>query len=132
MPGLPGRPTATSSACSRWRNACARRGIGSHKKAPLLVRLDSGFDSAALMRSLEACNQSGQPQVDWLIKWNPRSTGTAEVLARREAAPATQWQQPRAGKRVVVWEEQVTVQGIARPVRRVLRLGRTATACLGG
>ena len=91
-------------------------------KAPLLVRLDSGFDSAALMRSIEGCNQAGQPQVDWLIKWNPRSKGTAEVLARLEADPATQWQQPRAGKRVAVWEEQVTVEGIARPVRRVLRL----------
>ena len=41
---------------------------------------------------------------------------------RLEAGPATQWQQPRAGKRVAVWEEHVTVQGIARPVRRVLRL----------
>ena len=100
----------------------AQRLSAAGPKAPLLVRLDSGFDSAALMRSIEGCNQAGQPQVDWLIKWNLRSKGTAEVLARLEADPATQWQQPRAGKRVTVWEEAVTVQGIARPVRRVLRL----------
>ena len=37
-------------------------------KAPLPVRLHSGFDSAALMRSIEGCNQAGPPQVDWLIK----------------------------------------------------------------
>ena len=97
-------------------------GRGSQKNAPILLRLDSGFDSAALMRSIEGCNQTGQPQVDWLIKWNPRSKGTAEVLARLEADPATRWQQPRAGKPVAVWEEAVTVEGIVRPVRRVLRL----------
>ncbi len=43
------------------------------------------------------------------------------MLARLQADPATRWQQPGAGKRVAVWEEPVTVQGIARPVRRVLR-----------
>ena len=100
----------------------AQRLSAAGPKAPILVRLDSGFDSAALMRSIEGNNQAGQPQVDWLIKWNPRSKGTAEVLARLEADPATQWQQPRAGKRMAVWEEQITVEGIARPVRRVLRL----------
>ena len=100
----------------------AQRLSAAGPKAPILARLDSGFDSAALMRSIEACNESGQPQVDWLIKWNPRSKGTAEVLARLEADPATRWQQPRAGKRMAVWEEKITVEGIARPVRRVLRL----------
>lgn len=56
-------------------------------KAPILTRLDSGFDSAALMRSIEACNQPGQPQVDWLIKWNPRGVDTAALLARLDFEP---------------------------------------------
>jgi hypothetical protein len=91
-------------------------------KAPILARLDSGFDSAALMRSIEACNQSGQPQVDWLIKWNPRSVDSAALLARLDADPDTRWHKPRAGKRVTVWEEAIKVEGITRPLRRVLRL----------
>lgn len=91
-------------------------------KAPILARLDSGFDSAALMRSIEACNKAGQPQVDWLIKWNPRSVDTASVLARLDANPDTHWHKPRAGKRVSVWEEAVSIEGVARPVRRILKL----------
>jgi Transposase DDE domain group 1 len=91
-------------------------------KAPILARLDSGFDSAALMRSIEGCNQAGQPQVDWLIKWNPRSVDTAGLLARLDTEPNTRWHKPRAGKRMTVWEEAVSVEGISRPVRRILRL----------
>jgi hypothetical protein len=97
-------------------------GHGPNKNAPILARLDSGFDSTALMRSIEACNQAVLPHVDWLIKWNPRSVDTASVLARLDADPATRWHKPRAGKRVTVWEEAVSVEGIARPVRRILRL----------
>ena len=47
-------------------------GHGSQKSAPILARLDSGFDSVRLMRGIESCNRQGMPQVDWLIKWNPR------------------------------------------------------------
>jgi hypothetical protein len=111
----------------------AQRLSAAGPKAPLLARLDSGFDSAALMRSIEACNpsnQAGQPQVDWLIKWNPRSIDKAAVLARREADTQTQWQQPREGKRLTVWEEAVSVEGITRPVRRIYRLvERTIERC---
>ena len=45
-------------------------------KAPILMRLDSGFDSARLTRSIERCNRAGQPQVDWLIKWRTRAQPT--------------------------------------------------------
>ena len=91
-------------------------------KAPILARLDSGFDSVRLMREIEACNQPGMPQVDWLIKWNPRSTDVGALAERLAADAATRWEQPRAGKRVTMWEQPVIVEGIARPVRRVLRL----------
>lgn len=100
----------------------AQRLSAAGPKAPLLARLDSGFDSAALMRSIEACNQAGVPQVDWLIKWNPRSMNTAALMARLDADPTTVWQCPRAGKRVTVWEEPLRNEGVERPLRRVMRL----------
>jgi hypothetical protein len=100
-------------------------------KAPILARLDSGFDSAALMRSIEACNQPGQPQVDWLIKWNPRGVDTAALLARLDAEPGTLWHKPRQGKRVAVWEQAIQIEGIGRPLRRVLRLVEREIDCRG-
>lgn len=100
----------------------AQRLSAAGPKAPILARLDSGFDSVALMRSIEDCNQAGQPQVDWLIKWNPRSVDSAALLARLQADPSTQWHKPREGKRVTVWEEAIQVEGISRGLRRVFRL----------
>ena len=111
----------------------AQRLSAAGPKAPLLARLDSGFDSAALMTCLEGMNQPGQVQVDWLIKWNPRSTDRAEMVAELDARSRTdgapQWTHPRPGKRVALWEQAVQIPGIERPVRRVLRLAeRTITA----
>ena len=112
----------------------AQRLSAAGPKAPLLARLDSGFDSAALMVCLEAMNrpsvgaarQPGLPQVDWLIKWNPRSTDRAEMAARFDAAQHSsavlRWEHPRKGKRVALWEQPVQIEGVQRPVRRVLRL----------
>ena len=91
-------------------------------KAPILARLDSGFDSARLMRVIEASKRAGMPQVDWLIKWNPRTTDVAALWARLDADATTRWEQPRAGKRVTLWEQAVSIEGVNRPVRRVLRL----------
>ena len=99
----------------------AQRLSAAGPKAPLLARLDSGFDSAALMTSIEALNVPGLPQVDWLIKWNPRSTDLAELACERDAA-GTAWEHPRRGKRVAIWEQTVAVPGVQRTVRRVLRL----------
>ena len=100
----------------------AQRLSAAGPQAPILARLDSGFDSVRLMRGIESCNRAGAPQVDWLIKWNPRSTDVAALGARLDADAATQWEHPRAGKRVTIWEQPVAVEGIERPVRRVLRL----------
>lgn len=100
----------------------AQRLSAAGPKAPILLRLDAGFDSLDLMRTVEAFNSAGVPQVDFLIKWNPRSTNVAELAARLDADPTTCWQQPREGKRVAVWEQQVAVPSVERPVRRVLRL----------
>ncbi len=103
-------------------------GQGSQRNAPLLARLDSGFDAAALMASIEALNAPDLPQVDWLIKWNPRSTERAELAAQIDAglqdghSGAVRWEHPRPGKRVALWEQPTRVEGVSRPVRRVLRL----------
>ena len=100
----------------------AQRLSAAGPKAPILLRLDSGFDSAHLTRTIEACNRPGLPQVDFLVKWNPRSTDVEGLAARLDADGATRWEQARAGKRVTTWEQPVEIDGIARPVRRVLRL----------
>ena len=67
----------------------AQRLSAAGPKAPLLARLDSGFDSAALMTCVESMNQPGQRQpsvqVDFLIKWNPRSTDCDEMAAQLDA-----------------------------------------------
>jgi hypothetical protein len=67
-------------------------------------------------------NTKGLPRVDWLIKWNPRTTDVSAIMAEREADASTRWEHPRAGKRVTVWEQVVQIEGLKRPVRRVLRL----------
>ena len=100
----------------------AQRLSAAGPKAPILARLDSGFDSVRLMRGIESCNRQGMAQVDWLIKWNPRTTDVAALAARLDADATTHWEQPRAGKRVTRWEQAVTIESIQRPVRRVLRL----------
>ena len=100
----------------------AQRLSAAGPQAPILARLDSGFDSVRLMRGIESRNHAGAAQVDWLIKWNQRSTDVAALGARLDADAATQWEHPRAGKRVTIWEQAVDIEGIQRPVRRVLRL----------
>lgn len=103
----------------------AQRLSASGPKAPLLARLDSGFDSVLLMRGIEACNQTraaGLPQVDWLIKWNPRSTNVQALAQRLTDDGTTLWTAPREGKRVTLWEHSIAIEGVQRPVRRVLRM----------
>jgi Transposase DDE domain group 1 len=99
----------------------AQRLSAAGPKAPLLARLDSGFDSAALMECIESMNRPGVPRADWIIKWNPRKTDPAQMAAELDAAGVT-WEHPRKGKRVVTWEQVVELPGVQRRVRRVLRL----------
>jgi Transposase DDE domain group 1 len=99
----------------------AQRLSAAGPKAPLLVRLDSGFDSASLMACLDEMNEPGVPRTDWIIKWNPRSTNVAEMAAELDAAGTT-WEHPRSGKRMIILERSVEVADVKHPVRRVLRL----------
>lgn len=92
--------------------------------------MDSGFDAARLMSRAESRNQGGMGsnasagavQVDFLIKWNPRSTDVAALAARLSDDPTICREQPRADKRITTWEQALTVDGIQQHVRRVMRL----------
>lgn len=121
------RPGAQHSASETLYNLqtvvpMAQRLSAAGPKAPILVRMDAGFCSAALMAELQRSNTAGLPRVDFLIKWNPRKTDPVEVLRQRELQAGVVWQHPRPGKRVAVWEVPVQVEGIAHPVRRILRI----------
>lgn len=105
-----------------WVIPMAQRLSAGGPKAPILARLDSGFDSAALMSKIESYNAPGQTQVDWLIKWNPRTTNVAALAQRLALDSAAVWEHPRAGKRVTLWEQALAIEGVKRPLRRVLRL----------
>ena len=99
----------------------AQRLSAAGPKAPLLARLDSGFDSTALMACCESMSLPSVPQLDWIIKWNSRSTDAAQLANELDAA-GTAWEHRRAGKRMATWEQTVQVPRVQRAVRRVLRL----------
>jgi hypothetical protein len=127
------RPGTQHSACETEFNLesiipmAQRLSAGAGRKAaPILLREDSGFDSATHIRDILSYNKPGRPRVDFLIKWNPRGTNVRELAARHELDAAARWEHPRDGKRVLVWEEALNVEGVEQPLRRVLRLvGRT-------
>ena len=115
----------------------AQRLSAAGPKARLLLRLDSGFDAAALMDCVESMNPPADPEpapgkpvspgVDWIIKWNPRRADLAEIAAERDALVADQpaeiaWEHPRVGKRLITWEQPVPVPKGRPARRRVLRL----------
>jgi len=104
----------------------AQRLSATGPNARILARLDSGFDSAKLVRGILACNGVSLPQVDSLIKWNPRTTDMAALATRLDADNATHWEHPGAGKRMTVREEFVTIGGVQRSLRRVIRLSERA------
>jgi len=120
-PGVQHSARGTSLDLSHIVPMAQRLSAGS-SKAPILARLDAGFDSAQIMRELDSCNTPGLPRVDWLIKWNPRKNEPATLAALLDGNEATRWQQPREGKRVTMWDEQVPIDGLGHNVRRVMRL----------
>ncbi|MGH8677346.1 MAG: IS1380 family transposase [Burkholderiales bacterium] len=82
---------------------------------PLLVRLDSGFDSAKLYAELERQN-AALGKVDWIVKWNPRGYNVQADYQQLLADPFREWTTLRAGKRVTLWRQVIGAQ------RRVYRL----------
>lgn len=130
------RPGAQHSARETQYNLervipMAQRLSAGGPRAPILVRMDSGFDSQALITAVMTSNSGGQPQVDVLLKWNPRTSDVQAIADRLNADEATIWQQPRPGKRVTVWEESLQIPGVEQPLRRVLRLIERSTDAKG-
>lgn len=89
---------------------------------PLLVRADSGFDSAAIFATLAAARAAGR--LDWLVKWNPRTFDKAALHQRLAAEASTVWTSPREGKRETFLVEAITREheGVSMAMRRVIHL----------
>lgn len=92
---------------------------------PLLVRADSGFDSAALLFQLAAFGDEQarkDRQADLLIKWNPRQQDKAAWVKRAEQAK--RFESVREGKREA-WIDEPLDHAHAdtqRSFRRVVRV----------
>lgn len=87
--------------------------------APLLVRADSGFDSLKLMQEIRKEHTQERP-VDFLVKWNPRRSGSG-IVHRVVESPDTRWCLCREGKREAIWEERLHIENVGM-VRRIYRL----------
>jgi hypothetical protein len=91
--------------------------IRSLTPAPILFRLDSGFDSRTLIRELAGLRQ--QQPCDWIVKWNPRGFDVAACLAGKQADPNADWVMCRPGKLQTTWIEATPD---SHSPRRVMRL----------
>jgi hypothetical protein len=98
---------------------------------PLLLRLDSGFDSERLYVQALDCAAEAGVKLDLLSKWNPRSTPVEAIAQGQCARPRTRWTTLRPGKRETVWVEAgrtlTLADGRRRTLRRVLRLTERTT-----
>jgi hypothetical protein len=88
---------------------------------PLLVRMDSGFCSAALMQEIATQAHTLDREVAFIIKWNPRTTPVESIAQGKVADVSTPWVSLRAGKRECLWQEPISVQGVPG-LRRIYRL----------
>ncbi|MDT0499300.1 IS1380 family transposase, partial [Algiphilus sp. W345] len=90
--------------------------------ASLLVRADSGFDSAKLLAQLVAfkAEQTARGRsFDYLVKWNPRQQDKAGWMQRAEQQGT--FQSLRDGKREA-WLDETVDRPQAGMIRRVLRI----------
>jgi hypothetical protein len=98
---------------------------------PLLLRMDSGFDSEKLYTQALDCAAEAGAKLDLLGKWNPRSTPVEAIAHAKCADRATAWTALRPGKRETVWVEAgrtlTLADGTRRTLRRVLRLTERRT-----
>lgn len=95
---------------------------------PILVRMDSGFDSQPLkaetLRASAKRRAAGGARIDILVKWNPRAHGADKVVKAAQTNAELQWNHPREGKRVAVFSESIlcNVDGTHEPLTRVYRV----------
>jgi Transposase DDE domain group 1 len=104
------------------------RRAGQLTAAPLLLRMDSGFDGAqiilsAAQQAIERLQHGGRG-IELLIKANPRSLDVLSLHAAKCADPSTAWLTAREGKRFTIWEHVVErcFGGKDTSLRRIYRL----------
>lgn len=98
-------------------------------EAPVLVRMDAGFDAGKLFAAIDQASHTrqaaGRAPIAALVKWNPRGGGAEAIIAAALADEAQTWQHPREGKRVAIFEDTLERQhpdGHRQSLRRVLRV----------
>ena len=92
---------------------------------PLLFRADSGLCSLKIMKEVSNQALALSREIAFIIKWNPRKTPIETIAAERVADANTMWCHQRAGKRMCLWTQELSLEGVgteANPARRVLRL----------
>jgi len=79
--------------------------------APLLLRMDAGFDSQQLTEEVLRFEQQrktdGGAAVDLLVKWNPRQQGH-ELIDEMQTRTDLTFTECREGKRQAIWVETIT------------------------
>lgn len=80
---------------------------------PILVRADSGFCSKALMQEIAEQGRALGRRLDFLIKWNRRSAPVESIARQKTADHNVLWCHPREGKRLCVWEQVITIDGVS-------------------
>jgi len=101
-------------------------------KQPVLVRMDAGFHSKSIAATLARYAQAHRAQgadLAFLIKWNRRGHDLDRLIAACLEDPKTDWESPRPGKRITLWESPETLGAV--PVRRILRLTERTTLANG-
>ena len=96
--------------------------------APLLLRMDSGFDGAqiilsAAQQAIERLKHGGRG-IELLIKANPRSLDVVSLYAAKCTDPGSAWLTAREGKRFTIWKHVVErcFGGKDTSLRRIYRL----------
>jgi len=98
-----------SQHCQRGTPAFLRRVLARARRvteAPVLLRLDGGNDALDNVEAVLEHNEADEVGVDFLIKWNPRKEDPRSWL--EQAQENTEFTEPRAGKRVWVFNVEVT------------------------
>ena len=92
---------------------------------PLLSRADSGLCSVKIMQEVGAQAAALSREIALIIKWNPRKTPVEAIAGERVLDTNTIWCHLREGKRMCMWTQELTLEGVGtetNAARRVLRL----------
>ena len=87
--------------------------------------LETGLCSLKIMRELCAQAAALSREIAMIIKWNPRRAPVEAIAAQRVGDANTIWCHLREGKRMCMWTQALTLEGVgtqANPARRVFRL----------